>query len=812
MSAVIVNDDVDKGGLIEVNIASMPSKESQIMHDSQTVPSPLGISTTTIPITTVPSPLDISTTTIPILSAAPPSSHYLLRLAHVVNIFTAPARLTAFLRLRLTSPPDGGFYGWITIWASFLVFFLVIGLEAVWGLLAENMLNDEALGASRSELALAQGFAMFVELALGTPVAHACDRFGVRSVVAVGGVTLGLGLLCAAFTPNGTPSLLYLSYSIVAGSGMALSYGAACIGLGAAFKTKATLANAVAGLGIGFGTLALAKMIGELLIIGGWRHSFIVLAILQGVGLVVAAICFVPIDMHSSHLLSDVATATTVTAANATTNEVAMSTPSPIILSASSSSTNTATATATGTPPHTALSVLSSHPPPKTLSLSFVRRSGDSGDGGGEGDKSSFTFAKKVTENDTFDDSDNNDALTPLAIATKTSPQQATTIIPTPRFSHHSVRGGGGGGSGIGTPQSPFLLADGHSAGGGSIMPSLSLRRDVVEAAAMRRRGATLGTTPRFGPTGQVPRSVRSRLTTPALGPTAASSTMTPSLTPSLTSSSANDSLDSRSTAALTTGIDESHTCGECGSAWPEPAPEAIVETHPAHPLPAFLARLVRFLPRRGEGPDAADASVVAATSLWRDTKFLSIATCFALVVSTISVSESHLGTALVEAGHSPTGAANVYATMGAVGIVFRLFIGYVTLYYEVDVGALIMISAVSCGVAIMGLSAHSHDATYVYLYAGVIGALGGLVYSMLTPLLLEVFGFDRLTVAIGASLTFRAPAVLAAAPLAGLLRDSTGSYSVVWTLTGLLCTLSALPLSALSFKCTKRKSVSHHM
>jgi cyanate permease len=188
-----------------------------------------------------------------------------------------------------------------------------------------------------------------------------------------------------------------------------------------------------------------------------------------------------------------------------------------------------------------------------------------------------------------------------------------------------------------------------------------------------------------------------------------------------------------------------------------------IIAVAPPRPLPAFLAAAARLLSRRHEGAEAADANVAAATTLWRDRHFLALASCFALVVSTLSVSESLLGTALVEAGHAPSFSASVYAVMGGVGIVSRLVIGALTLRWEVDVMALMQISNVACGLAIMGLAAHSRSAVYCYVYAAIIGSLGGLAYSMSTPVLLEVFGLERLPAAIGAAFTFRAPAVLVA-------------------------------------------------
>ena len=787
-------------------------------------------------------------------------------------IFSLYASISIFMKFRLKGPPDGGLYGWLIIWASFLVFFLVIGLEAVWGLLLENMLSDQHLGASRTILALAQGLAMFVELALGAPVAHLCDRFGVRIVVAGGGICLGLGLGFAAVTPNGAPALLLLTYSIVAGSGMAFAYGAACVSLGAAFTTKVTLANAVAGLGIGVGTLVLSQLVAGLMVIGSWRYAMGVVAVIECIGLLIAAASFVPIDPaplpSPPPVVEAEAEAKVETTTTAGTGKGAGT--SAVNVHGVVGVGNARAGAGMATPPHTALSVLT-HPHP-SHSISFPRR----------GVKAQAPTSALASAFNTFainDDGDNDGdgyrregkAPTPLALsasAFRSPPSPATpapatsSSTPTNRFplpaAPARVRGSYTGTpqttqwtSLQGTPQSPFLLADGHSAAAGAIMPSLSFRRDVFESAA-RRRAATLGATPCFGPA-----------LTPRFGPQTGppgTGTGTPrfgSTLPTMQQRSAAN-LCSRMTPALKAvasigvgvgavgvgavavagvcvgvGVDveagastaitlplavvaigysqeeidralQAQACVECGAAWPEPEPVPVVLSR-SYPLPAFLAALVRLIPRRVDGPDAGDASVEAAASLWRDSRFLSIATCFALVVSMLSVGESHLGAALVEAGHSPAIAANVYSIMGAVGIVFRLFIGFATLYYEVDVTALIQISSVTCGVAIMGLSAHSHDVSYVYLYSSVIGALGGMCYSLNTPLLLEVFGFERLPIAIGAMLSFRAPAVLVAGPLAGLLRDASGSFSAVWTITGVLCVLSALPLGALTFKCTKR-------
>lgn len=798
-----------------------------------------------------------------------------MTLANVARIArSAFACASRFAGLRLSAAPDGGPIGAGIAAATFTVYFLVIGLESVWGLIAADMLADGDLGASFAMLALAQGGAMFMELALGMFVSHLCDRVGVRLVVAAGGIALGVGLWAAAATPAGVPELLLVSYAGIAGTGMALAYGAASIGIAGAFTTNAAPANAVAGLGIGFGTLALALVI-DALLAGGWRHSMRVLAALELFGCLAAAAAFVPIDVpvdvpvNGERGSDEAASSSTSSSDRAAVGAAATSVAVDAI---PTSVAALAAPSGSASPPKTVLNLLR-HDHPRGLK-DDARGSVAGSLRGSVQDSRPGPSAAHAAPTDT-DAAGTHGRRSSRGSKAELQRDAAPPLVPgESQLALLDAEGGSGAASGSGsgsasgggitpmasnrTPQSPFVLGDGHSASAGAIMPSLSLRRGVL--------AARVGSTPVLRPA-----SPAVRPSTPALRP------LTPLARPSSLSSlaplpprsrfaqaaPAQQVLgDARSnlrvarpaprdggadaspspfelpskgtpqqspTLSFAVGIDEGSLAGahnsagpgddaapssstvavaggapvhDASSAWPEPE----LPPPPPPPLPACLAAAARLLSRRAEGAAGEEAAVEAATSLWREPRFLLIAACFALTVSTLSVSESLLGMALLESGHDMDFAATCYSVMGAVGILARVVVGVLTLFYTIDVTALVQVSTVTCGLAIMGLAAHSDSATYCLVYSGVIGGLGGFCYSMATPLLLEAFGFARLAAAIGATLTFRAPAVLVAAPLAGLLRSATGSFAPVWTVTGMCCTLAALPLGMLSFKCERRR------
>lgn len=195
---------------------------------------------------------------------------------------------------------------------------------------------------------------------------------------------------------------------------------------------------------------------------------------------------------------------------------------------------------------------------------------------------------------------------------------------------------------------------------------------------------------------------------------------------------------------------------------------------------------------------------------VWRDPRFYALATSMAMIVSVMTVPEVHLGNfAIDDGGHSPEFASQLYLTLGVAGIVGRTAFGLLTLFYDVDLQFLIQAAGVATGVMVTSLSLY-HSEEALIMFSIVFGALGTAIYGFVAPLLANFFGLEGLPYALGGTYTLRAVPVLLAAPLAGLARDATGSYSGVWFFCGVLLIASALPIGLLHCTCTRIKREKH--
>ena len=173
--------------------------------------------------------------------------------------------------------------------------------------------------------------------------------------------------------------------------------------------------------------------------------------------------------------------------------------------------------------------------------------------------------------------------------------------------------------------------------------------------------------------------------------------------------------------------------------------------------------------------------------------------------VSSATIPEVHLGTFIAEQGMPSSVTAACYSLMGLSGLLARLLLGFVTLRYEMNMLLLLQFTVLALGVAMLGLAAHGVSAAYLYLYAIVSGAATNVAMSCVSPVLLVLFGADALPSALGGTYTLRAPAVLLAAPLAAVVIEGLQGYQLVWTLTGVLCCLSAMPACLAHLQCRRR-------
>ncbi|KAG1091845.1 hypothetical protein G6F42_019340 [Rhizopus arrhizus] len=119
------------------------------------------------------------------------------------------------------SIPNGG-YGWVVVFASFLIYFIMFGTAAIWGVFsnayATTTLKDKA---TTMEL-MGIGSTLSVCMSVFTPISPLLAPLGTRLTMIIGSVLLSLGLILAGFSTEVWH--LYLSQGILFGIGSSLVY------------------------------------------------------------------------------------------------------------------------------------------------------------------------------------------------------------------------------------------------------------------------------------------------------------------------------------------------------------------------------------------------------------------------------------------------------------------------------------------------------------------------------------------------------------------------------------------------------------
>ena len=149
-----------------------------------------------------------------------------------------------------------------------------------------NPLIDE-FGWSRAAIAGASSTAFFCMGLFGVAIGRLNDRFGPRPLMSAAAILLGLGcLLMARLTTLGE---LYLYYGIIFGMGLSAIDVIALTTIARWFSRRRGFMTGIAKVGTGAGQFAIPLAAGWLIVVYGWRWSFVVIGIGVALMLVVTA-------------------------------------------------------------------------------------------------------------------------------------------------------------------------------------------------------------------------------------------------------------------------------------------------------------------------------------------------------------------------------------------------------------------------------------------------------------------------------------------------------------------------------------------
>jgi len=177
-------------------------------------------------------------------------------------------------------------HSWLIAALAFVTCLVIFGVVYSFGAFFKPMAAE--FKASRATTSAVFAITAAIYNLLGVVGGHLSDRFGPRPVVLAGAVVTGTGLLATSYIDR--LWLIYLTYGLGIGIGVALTYVPMLALVGGWFVHRRNTAMGVAVSGIGCGTLLFAPAAAWLIGRYGWRDAYDILAVLVSSCLAVCAL------------------------------------------------------------------------------------------------------------------------------------------------------------------------------------------------------------------------------------------------------------------------------------------------------------------------------------------------------------------------------------------------------------------------------------------------------------------------------------------------------------------------------------------
>lgn len=166
-------------------------------------------------------------------------------------------------------------YAWVVVWAVFVCLALIFGVSYSFAAFFTSFAGE--FDAQRADVSLVFGLSGLVYFVLGAGGGMLSDRFGPRAVCCAGMLCIALGL--AGSSVANSLAMVYATYGVGIGVGIALVYTPAIACVQPWFTQRRGFAAGIASAGIGAGTV-LVPLLATLAIAGlQWRGALRVLAL-----------------------------------------------------------------------------------------------------------------------------------------------------------------------------------------------------------------------------------------------------------------------------------------------------------------------------------------------------------------------------------------------------------------------------------------------------------------------------------------------------------------------------------------------------
>ena len=120
-----------------------------------------------------------------------------------------------------------------------------------------------------------------------------CKRIGPKLTLVIAGLLVATGFVSTGFlTADTTPYLLYVTYALLAGTGIGISYNVVVSTVNSWFPDKKGFCSGCLMMGFGISTLLLGNVVSKLFEIEsiGWSKTYVILGAVVGFALIVSAI------------------------------------------------------------------------------------------------------------------------------------------------------------------------------------------------------------------------------------------------------------------------------------------------------------------------------------------------------------------------------------------------------------------------------------------------------------------------------------------------------------------------------------------
>jgi len=179
------------------------------------------------------------------------------------------------------------FYGWLVAGAAFVVMIVCFGVQYSFGVFFKPLIAE--FGWTRAATSGIFSLYMVVRAVFSIVMGYFCDRRGPRLTVAIGGASMGLGLLF--ISRSETIWQLYIFYGVMGGIGAASFYAPLASTVSKWFTKKRGLVLGIYSAGIGIGTVIFSPLTGFLIDTYTWRTSYVILGIMT-LGIILASALF----------------------------------------------------------------------------------------------------------------------------------------------------------------------------------------------------------------------------------------------------------------------------------------------------------------------------------------------------------------------------------------------------------------------------------------------------------------------------------------------------------------------------------------